>query len=142
MIIHGLRIHGCKAQGAGPVMGPGRKIVQLGPVDGDAIQMMTSSKMWIGHNTLHDCQDEFIDVARSSTDITISSNWFRDQDKVMLLGHDDGYVRDWNMKVTIAFNHFGPHCQQRMPRYMSIFRSFIVNEHTQLHVIIITHIFY
>ncbi|KAH1042718.1 putative pectate lyase 17 [Glycine max] len=34
----------------------------------------------------------------------------------MLLGHDDGYVRDQNMKVTIVYNHFGPNCNQRMPR--------------------------
>jgi pectate lyase len=116
VIIHGIRIHDCKAQAPGPVMGPNRKIIQLGPVDGDAIRMVTSSKIWIDHNTLHDCQDGLIDVTRGSTDITISNNWFRFQDKVMLLGHDDGYVRDKNMKVTVAFNHFGPHCQQRMPR--------------------------
>nr|PNX80909.1 major pollen allergen-like protein [Trifolium pratense] len=34
----------------------------------------------------------------------------------MLLGHDDGYVRDKNMKVTVVYNHFGPNCNQRMPR--------------------------
>ncbi|KAI3455535.1 hypothetical protein Pfo_012198 [Paulownia fortunei] len=116
VIIHGLRIHNCMAQGPGPVMGPDRKIVQLGPVDGDAIRMLTSSKIWIDHNTLYDCQDGLIDVTRGSTDITISNNWFRFQDKVMLLGHNDGYRRDKNMRVTVAFNHFGPRCQQRMPR--------------------------
>ncbi|KAK7380830.1 hypothetical protein VNO78_33349 [Psophocarpus tetragonolobus] len=40
----------------------------------------------------------------------------RNQDKVMLLGHDDGYVRDQNMKVTVVYNHFGPNFNQRMPR--------------------------
>ncbi|ONK64043.1 uncharacterized protein A4U43_C07F21510 [Asparagus officinalis] len=34
----------------------------------------------------------------------------------MLLGHDDGFVRDKDMKVTVAFNRFGPNCIQRMPR--------------------------
>ncbi|KAL8458464.1 hypothetical protein ACS0TY_036105 [Phlomoides rotata] len=116
VIIHGLRIHDCKAQMPGPVMGPNRKIVHLGPVDGDAIRMVTSSKIWIDHNTLYDCEDGLIDVTRGSTDITISNNWFRFQDKVMLLGHDDGFRRDKNMKVTVAFNHFGPQCAQRMPR--------------------------
>lgn len=123
VIIHGLRIHDCKAQKPGPVMGPNRKITQLGPVDGDAIRMVTSSKIWIDHNTLHDCEDGLIDVTRGSTDITISNNWFRFQDKVMLLGHDDGFRRDKNMKVTVAFNHFGPNCEQRMPRY--IWNTFI-----------------
>ncbi|XP_020420013.1 probable pectate lyase 4 [Prunus persica] len=34
----------------------------------------------------------------------------------MLLGHDDGYFRDKNMRVTVVYNHFGPNCNQRMPR--------------------------
>ncbi|KAL0319352.1 UNVERIFIED_CONTAM: putative pectate lyase 4 [Sesamum angustifolium] len=89
---------------------------KVGKVDGDAIRMLTSSKIWIDHNTLYDCKDGLIDVTRGSTSITISNNWFRFQDKVMLLGHNDGYRRDKNMRVTVAFNHFGPRCQQRMPR--------------------------
>ncbi|OVA10775.1 Pectate lyase/Amb allergen [Macleaya cordata] len=116
VIIHGLRFHHCRAQVPGPVMGPGSKIVPLGPVDGDAIRMVGSSKIWIDHNTLYQSQDGLIDVTRGSTDITISNNWFRDHDKVMLLGHDDGFVQDRNMRVTVIFNHFGPNCHQRMPR--------------------------
>ncbi|KAK4354501.1 hypothetical protein RND71_026695 [Anisodus tanguticus] len=116
VIIHGLRIHHCKAQPASTVMGPDKKIINVGPVDGDAIRMLTSSKIWIDHNTLFDCEDGLIDVTRGSTDITISNNWFRTQNKVMLLGHDDGFLRDKNMKVTVAFNYFGPNCNQRMPR--------------------------
>ncbi|XP_073066097.1 probable pectate lyase 4 [Primulina eburnea] len=116
VIIHGIHIHDCLAQGPGPVMGPDRKVVQLGPVDGDAIRMVGSSKIWIDHNTLQDCHDGLIDVTRGSTDITISNNWFKFQDKVMLLGHDDGFFLDKNMKVTVAFNSFGPRCHQRMPR--------------------------
>lgn len=34
----------------------------------------------------------------------------------MLLGHSDSYVRDKQMQVTIAFNHFGAGLIQRMPR--------------------------
>lgn len=117
MIIHGLRIHDCKTTPAGNVMGPDGKIIQLGAaVDGDGIRLVSSTKVWIDHNTLQDCEDGLIDVTRGSTDVTISNNWFRNQDKVMLLGHDDSYHWDKNMKVTVAFNHFGPHCQQRMPR--------------------------
>ncbi|CAI9757658.1 unnamed protein product [Fraxinus pennsylvanica] len=116
VIIHGLRIHDCKPQGPEQVMGPDREILELSQVDGDAIRIVTSSKIWIDHNTLYDCQDGLIDVTRGSTGITISNNWFRNQNKVMLLGHDDGYLRDKDMKVTVAFNHFGPNCHQRMPR--------------------------
>ena len=36
--------------------------------------------------------------------------------QVMLLGHSDDYAADKNMKVTVAFNHFGPGLTQRMPR--------------------------
>ncbi|KAI3982794.1 hypothetical protein MKX01_010277 [Papaver californicum] len=82
----------------------------------NAIRMVSSWKIWIDHNTVSQCQDGLIDVTRGSTDITISNNWFRDHDKVMLLGHDDGFTRDRNMRVTVIFNHFGPNCNQRMPR--------------------------
>ncbi|KAK9117792.1 hypothetical protein Scep_015885 [Stephania cephalantha] len=116
VIIHGLRFHHCRAQPPGTVMGPGWKAVQLGKVDGDAIRVIGSSKVWIDHNTLYRCQDGLIDVTYGSTDITISNNWFREHDKVMLLGHDDSYGRDRDMRVTVIFNKFGPNCNQRMPR--------------------------
>ncbi|KAK4262216.1 hypothetical protein QN277_027799 [Acacia crassicarpa] len=116
IIIHGIRIHHCKAQPAGMVMGPEGKVIQVGQVDGDAIRLVSASNVWIDHNTLYDCQDGLLDVTRGSTNVTISNNWFRNQDKVMLLGHDDGYDRDKNMKVTVVYNHFGPNCNQRMPR--------------------------
>lgn len=118
VIIHGLYIHDCKPQEPGPVKGPGREIMHLGPTDGDAIRIVSSSRIWIDHNTMYDSEDGLIDVTRGSTDITISNNWFRFQDKVMLLGHDDGFRRDKDMRVTVVFNHFGPNCVQRMPRYV------------------------
>ncbi|KAK7380814.1 hypothetical protein VNO78_33333 [Psophocarpus tetragonolobus] len=116
IIIHSIRVHHCKPQAPGLVMGPKGKVVPLGHMDGDAFRLVTASKIWIDHNTLFDCQDGLLDVTRGSTNVTISNNWFRNQDKVMLLGHDDGYVRDQNMKVTVVYNHFGPNCNQRMPR--------------------------
>lgn len=103
------------------VIGPDSQIMQMGQVDGDAIRLVTARKIWIDHNTLYECHDGLLDVTRGTTDVTISNNWFRNQDKVMLLGHDDGYLRDKNMKVTVAFNHFGPNCNQRMPRYIHLF---------------------
>ncbi|CAN1201101.1 Pectate lyase 1 [Linum perenne] len=94
----------------------GEVIMPLGPMDGDGIRLVTASEIWIDHNTLYSCQDGLLDVTRGSTNVTISNNWFRNQDKVMLLGHDDGYIRDRGMKVTLVLNHFGPNCNQRMPR--------------------------
>ncbi|KAL5545335.1 hypothetical protein UlMin_009119 [Ulmus minor] len=102
IIIHGLRIHNCKAQAPSRVMGPEGKIVEIGQVDGDAIRLGTASKS----------QDGLLDVTRGSTNITISNNWFRNQDRVMLLGHNDAYLRDNNMKVTLIYNHFGPNCNK------------------------------
>ncbi|XP_012448889.2 putative pectate lyase 2 [Gossypium raimondii] len=116
IIIHGLRIHHCKAQPPSTVMGLNAKVIPLGQMDGDAIRLVTTRKVWIDHNTLYECQDGLLDVTRGSTNITVSNNWFRNQDKVMLLRHDDGHLRDKNMKVTVIFNHFGPKCNQRMPR--------------------------
>ncbi|KAL5982983.1 hypothetical protein ACLOJK_017063 [Asimina triloba] len=117
VIIHGLRFHHCQKSQPGKVMGPGGKIVTLGGQhDGDAIAVSGSSKIWIDHNTLHDCQDGLLDVTRGSTDITVSNNWFMSHNKVMLLGHDDGFVQDKRMRVTVVFNRFGPNCYQRMPR--------------------------
>nr|KJB67543.1 hypothetical protein B456_010G197100 [Gossypium raimondii] len=110
IIIHGLRIHHCKAQPPSTVMGPNAKVIPLGQMDGDAIRLVTARTVWIDHNTF------LLDVTRGSTNITVSNNWFRNQDKVMLLGHDDGHLRDKNMKVTVIFNHFEPNCNQRMPR--------------------------
>ncbi|KAJ0048234.1 hypothetical protein Pint_16595 [Pistacia integerrima] len=116
VIIHGLYIHHCRSGESGSVMGPNSKIMNFGGIDGDGITVARASKVWIDHNTLYACQDGLIDVTRGSTDVTISNNWFKNQDKVMLLGHTDEYSSDKNMKVTIAFNHFGPNCSQRMPR--------------------------
>ncbi|XP_047331595.1 probable pectate lyase 16 [Impatiens glandulifera] len=127
VIIHGLRIHHCKAQSPGNVMGPEGKLVTLGHTDGDAIRLVSSYKIWIDHNTLYSGQDGLIDVTRGSTNITISNNWFKNHNKVMLLGHDDGFVRDKNMKVTVAFNHFGPDCHQRMPRVRHGFAHVVNN---------------
>lgn len=68
------------------------------------MEMQLECWLWIDHNTLFDCEDGLIDVTRGSTDITISNNWFRTQNKVMLLGHDDGFLRDKNLKVTILLH--------------------------------------
>ncbi|MBA0877310.1 hypothetical protein Goshw_009235, partial [Gossypium schwendimanii] len=116
IIIYGLRIHHCKAQPPSTVMGPNTKVIPLSQMDGDAIRLVTVKKVWIDHNTLYDCQDGLLDVTCGSTGVTVSNNWFRNQDKVVLLENDDGHLKDKNMKVTVIFNHFGRNCNQRMPR--------------------------
>ncbi|GAB2219626.1 hypothetical protein Droror1_Dr00007263 [Drosera rotundifolia] len=101
-------------------MGPGSKMMRLSKSDGDAIRVAASTKVWIDHNTLFKCDEGLIDVTLRSTNITISNNWFRDHDKVVLLGHTDDFHDDKNMTVTVVFNHFGRNCNQRMPRQVRL----------------------
>ncbi|CAA0256445.1 putative pectate lyase 4 [Arabidopsis thaliana] len=102
VIIHGISIHDCKADPNG--------------MDGDGIRVFQSTHVWIDHCFLSRCHDGLIDVIVSSTAVTISNNYFTQHDKVMLLGHDDSYMGDKDMRVTIAFNTFGPGLIERMPR--------------------------
>ncbi|GFP88453.1 probable pectate lyase 22 [Phtheirospermum japonicum] len=84
--------------------------------DGDAISIMGSRDIWVNHCTLSNCHDGLIDMVLASTAITVSNCHFSDHNEVMLLGHNDDYVLDKNMKVTIAYNYFGKNLIQRMPR--------------------------
>uniref|UniRef100_J3M5N9 Pectate lyase n=2 Tax=Oryza brachyantha TaxID=4533 RepID=J3M5N9_ORYBR len=84
--------------------------------DGDGVCVHNSSDVWVDHCTLEDCADGLIDVVEGSTRVTLSNNLLRNHDKVMLLGHSDGYTQDKAMQVTVAFNRFGPGLVQRMPR--------------------------
>ncbi|CAD6340914.1 unnamed protein product [Miscanthus lutarioriparius] len=117
VIVHGLHIHDCRSQPEGLVVRPGGAVQPVaGGMDGDAIRLVSSTKVWIDHNSLSRCEDGLVDVTVGSTDVTISNNWFFNHDKVMLLGHDDGHAADSRMRVTVAFNRFGPNVNQRMPR--------------------------
>lgn len=88
---------------------------------GDSIIMYTSSRIWIDHCLFDTAiglanQGKHIDVTHTATDITISNNYFRNQDKVILMGHDDSYTADVNMRVTLMLNVFGENLNQRLPR--------------------------
>ncbi|KAG6755767.1 hypothetical protein POTOM_039172 [Populus tomentosa] len=116
VIIHGISIHDCKPGKSGRVISTPTHVGKRGGSDGDAIAIFASSNVWIDHCYLARCTDGLIDVIRASTSITISNNYFSQHDKVMLLGHNDGYTADKVMKVTIAFNRFGSGLIERMPR--------------------------
>ncbi|MCO5593764.1 hypothetical protein L7F22_047781 [Adiantum nelumboides] len=123
VIIHGLHISGCQPGKSGDVRSSTMHLGYREGSDGDAISIINSHTVWIDHNTFASCQDGLVDVIHGSTAITISNNAFSDHDKplpynvhVMLLGHDDSYEADTNMRVTVAFNQFGPGLVQRMPR--------------------------
>ncbi|GLJ28712.1 hypothetical protein SUGI_0565880 [Cryptomeria japonica] len=117
IIIHGLNIHDWKPSVAGDVLvSQSMSHEMMNTQDGDAISVVSSRDIWIDHNYLSSCADGLVDITLASTAVTISNNRFTHHDKVMLLGHSDDYTADKNMRVTVAFNHFGPGLLERMPR--------------------------
>ncbi|KAH7307601.1 hypothetical protein KP509_22G068000 [Ceratopteris richardii] len=127
VIIHGLHISNCQPGRPGDVRSSTAHVGYRQGSDGDGISVFSSHNVWIDHNTFSSSQDGLLDVIRGSTGITISNNAFTDHDKVMLLGHDDNFAADANMRISICFNRFGPGLVQRMPRcrlgYFHIFNN-------------------
>ncbi|KAL3519439.1 hypothetical protein ACH5RR_017588 [Cinchona calisaya] len=116
VIIHGINIHDCKRGRPGYVKNaPNHHSYRRG-CDGDGIKITNSSNVWIDHCYLSNSADGLIDAIHASKDITISNCRFTNHVKVMLLGHRDGYIADKVLRVTVAFNHFGPGLTERMPR--------------------------
>ncbi|CAH9105704.1 unnamed protein product [Cuscuta epithymum] len=117
IIVHGIIIQDCKQGKSGQeVRDSPTHAGRRGGSDGDAITIFGSSNVWIDHCFLARAADGLIDVIHGSTNITISNNYFTQHDKVMLFGHNDDNIEDKSMKVTVAFNHFGPGLVERMPR--------------------------
>ncbi|KAM1797142.1 hypothetical protein ACFX11_037292 [Malus domestica] len=116
VIIHGISIHDCKPGKGGNVRSTPTHIGKRRGCDGDAIAVFASSHVWIDHCSLARSADGLLDVTHASTAVTITNNYFSQHDKVMLLGHNDNFSADKNMRVTIAFNRFGAGLVERMPR--------------------------
>ncbi|KAI4346476.1 hypothetical protein L6164_007369 [Bauhinia variegata] len=131
IIIHNIHIHHCKPSGNTNIRSSPTHVGWRGKSDGDGISIFGSRKIWIDHCTLSYCTDGLIDAIMGSTGITISNNHFSHHDEVMLLGHDDGYLPDSGMQVTIAFNHFGEGLVQRMPRCRRGYIHVVNNDFTQ-----------
>ncbi|KAG9141576.1 hypothetical protein Leryth_022248 [Lithospermum erythrorhizon] len=128
VIIHGLHIHDCKPTGNAMVRSSPTHYGWRTMADGDAISIFGSSHVWVDHNSLSNCADGLVDAVMGSTAITISNNYFTHHNEVILLGHSDSYVRDKQMQVTIAYNHFGEGLIQRMPRHGPFI--FVNNDYT------------
>ncbi|CAM6027152.1 unnamed protein product [Sphagnum balticum] len=114
VIVHGVHIHGCISTGPAMVRSNSTHFGQRGITDGDAVNIFGSQDIWVDHCYFTNCTDGLIDVIMGSTDITISNNYFTDHDKVMLLGAHPNDTMDGNLRVTIAFNHFGANLTQRL----------------------------
>ncbi|KAL1359626.1 hypothetical protein HN51_004943 [Arachis hypogaea] len=130
IIIHGIHIHDCIQTGNAMVRSSPSHYGWRTLADGDGISIFGASHIWIDHNSLSNCSDGLIDAIMGSTAITISNNYFTHHNEVMLLGHSDSYVRDKQMQVTIAYNHFGEGLVQRMPRCRHGYFHVVNNDYT------------
>ncbi|KAF5742596.1 pectate lyase 13-like [Tripterygium wilfordii] len=130
IIIHNIQIHHCKPSGNTIIASSPTHIGYRSKSDGDGITIFGGQKIWIDHCTLSYCTDGLIDATMGSTGITISNNYFSHHNEVMLLGHDDKYVVDTGMQVTIAFNRFGEALVQRMPRCRLGYIHVVNNDYT------------
>ncbi|EYU34765.1 hypothetical protein ABFS82_11G133000 [Erythranthe guttata] len=130
VILHGIHIHDCVKAGNAVIRDSPRHAGWWEESDGDGVAIFGGRDIWIDHCSLSNCADGLIDAIHGSTGITISNNYFTNHDKVMLLGHNDGYVQDKNMQVTIAFNHFGEGLVQRMPRCRHGYFHVVNNDYT------------
>jgi pectate lyase len=85
--------------------------------DDDAINVETSTNVWIDHNDLANAFDGLTDIKRAADFVTVSWNHFHDHDKTALLGHsDDNGAQDiGHLRVTYVHNWFDA-TTQRHPR--------------------------
>ncbi|XP_075081661.1 putative pectate lyase 13 isoform X2 [Nicotiana tabacum] len=131
VIIHNIHIYNCVPSGNSNIRQSQTEVGWRGMSDGDGISIYSSRNIWIDHCALSHCTDGLIDAIMGSTAITISNSYFTHHDKVMLLGHDDRYLPDFGMQVTIAFNHFGQGLVQRMPRCRRGYIHVVNNDFTE-----------
>ncbi|CAM8992864.1 unnamed protein product [Rhodiola kirilowii] len=130
VIIHGLHIHDCKPTGNAMVRSSPSHVGWRTMADGDAISIFGSSHVWVDHNSLSHCADGLVDAVMGSTAITVSNNHLAHHNEVMLFGHSDTYMKDKEMQVTIAYNHFGKGLVQRMPRCRHGYFHVVNNDYT------------
>ncbi|MEU3554775.1 pectate lyase family protein [Streptomyces fragilis] len=83
----------------------------------DAINVQYSTNVWIDHNDISNAYDGAVDIKRASDKVTVSWNRTHNQNKNMLLGHDDdnGSEDIGKLRVTYVHNWFDG-TNQRNPR--------------------------
>ncbi|KAL0340688.1 UNVERIFIED_CONTAM: putative pectate lyase 12 [Sesamum radiatum] len=131
VIIHNVHIYNCLPSGNTIIRSTPKHSGWRGKSDGDGISISAARNIWIDHCALSHCTDGLIDAILGSTAITISNSYFTHHDEVMLLGHNDKYLADSGMQVTIAFNHFGEGLVQRMPRCRRGYIHVVNNDFTE-----------
>ncbi|KAM7526855.1 hypothetical protein LguiA_016757 [Lonicera macranthoides] len=131
VIITNIHVHHCVPSGNTQIRSSPTHVGFRGRSDGDGISIFGSRNLWIDHCDLSHCTDGLIDAIMGSTAITISNNYLSHHNEVMLLGHDDRYLPDTGMQITIAFNHFGEGLVQRMPRCRHGYFHVVNNDFTE-----------
>ena len=63
-------------------VGPDGKTDGRGPINGYGVYVYQSTNVWIDHCSFGPATDTQIDIIYGSTDITVSNNYFYNQDKV------------------------------------------------------------
>ncbi|KAK8602755.1 hypothetical protein V6N13_084958 [Hibiscus sabdariffa] len=130
VIIHNIHVHHIVTCEGGLIRDSEDHFGLRTVADGDGISIFGSSKIWLDHISMSECQDGLIDAIQASTAITISNCHFTHHDHVILLGGSDTFSKDQYMQVTLAFNHFGKELVQRMPRCRWGFFHVVNNDYT------------
>ncbi|XP_073009067.1 probable pectate lyase 5 [Typha latifolia] len=131
VIIHNIHVHHCVPAGNANVASSPTQYGWRSKSDGDGISLYGARDVWVDHCALSYCTDGLIDAIMGSTAITVSNSYFSHHNEVMLLGHNDDYVGDSAMQVTIAFNRFGEGLVQRMPRCRHGYFHIVNNDYRQ-----------
>ncbi|KAG8384732.1 hypothetical protein BUALT_Bualt04G0148800 [Buddleja alternifolia] len=130
VIISNLKFNNIKATGGGMIRDSLAHFGLRTMADGDAINIYGSHDIWLDHLSMSEGADGLIDAVMGSTAITISNCHFVRHDKVLLFGGRNGDEVDTKMQITVAFNHFGKHLVQRMPRCRRGFFHLVNNDYT------------
>ncbi|XP_028792537.1 probable pectate lyase P59 [Neltuma alba] len=130
VIIHNIKIFNIVSTSGGLIRDSEAHFGLRTRSDGDGISIFGSSKIWIDHVSMSNCQDGLVDAIMGSTAITISNSHFTKHNEVMLFGASDSYAGDQIMQITVAFNHFGQGLIQRMPRCRWGFVHVVNNDYT------------
>lgn len=88
-------------------------------VDGDAIGIRDSARIWIDHLEIYDAEDGLLDITSGSDRITVSWTKFRysgpgEHHFAVLIGSSDS--DSGNYRITFHHNWWGPFSDERMPR--------------------------
>lgn len=105
VIIHNIHIHNIVAGSGGTIRDSTDHVGFRTPSDGDGISIFGSSKIWIDHVSMSNCQDGLIDAIMGSTAITISNCHFTHHNEVTFLSLFVVNIKK-KKKIILAFIYY------------------------------------